>query len=70
VDHASPIPQKLARAGESVQRYFLSTVSLQPAACNCYLGSLVFPLRDASVVVTCKLWMKVIKALARWRWRA
>jgi len=26
--------------------------------------------RDQIVVVTCKLWMKVIKALARWRWRA
>ena len=28
------------------------------------------PDRDSIVVVTCKLWMKVIKALARWRWRA
>lgn len=28
------------------------------------------PLRDSIVVVTRKLWMKVIKALARWRWRA
>ncbi|GFM86281.1 phosphoglycolate phosphatase [Pseudomonas cichorii] len=27
-------------------------------------------LRDSIVVVTRKLWMKVIKALARWRWRA
>jgi phosphoglycolate phosphatase len=27
-------------------------------------------LRDQNVVVTGKLWMKVIKALARWRWRA
>ncbi len=26
--------------------------------------------RDSIVVVTRKLWMKVIKALARWRWRA
>ena len=26
--------------------------------------------RDSLVVVTRKLWMKVIKALARWRWRA
>ncbi|MDH1494172.1 phosphoglycolate phosphatase, partial [Pseudomonas oleovorans] len=26
--------------------------------------------RDRTVVVSCKLWMKVIKALARWRWRA
>ncbi|MBD8576291.1 phosphoglycolate phosphatase [Pseudomonas syringae] len=26
--------------------------------------------RDSIVVVTHKLWMKVIKALARWRWRA
>ncbi|MGH8412564.1 MAG: phosphoglycolate phosphatase, partial [Pseudomonas sp.] len=25
---------------------------------------------NAIVVVTRKLWMKVIKALARWRWRA
>ena len=28
------------------------------------------PQRDSIVVVTRKLWMKVIKALARWRWRA
>ncbi|MGC1329758.1 phosphoglycolate phosphatase [Pseudomonas sp.] len=28
------------------------------------------PRRDSIVVVTRKLWMKVIKALARWRWRA
>jgi len=28
------------------------------------------PKRDSIVVVTRKLWMKVIKALARWRWRA
>ncbi len=28
------------------------------------------PPRDSIVVVTRKLWMKVIKALARWRWRA
>jgi phosphoglycolate phosphatase len=28
------------------------------------------PARDSIVVVTRKLWMKVIKALARWRWRA
>lgn len=28
------------------------------------------PRRDSPVVVTHKLWMKVIKALARWRWRA
>lgn len=27
-------------------------------------------LREPIVVVTRKLWMKVIKALARWRWRA
>ncbi len=27
-------------------------------------------LRESIVVVTRKLWMKVIKALARWRWRA
>ncbi|WP_426142894.1 phosphoglycolate phosphatase [Pseudomonas sp. DWP3-1-2] len=27
-------------------------------------------LRDSIVVVTRKLWMKVMKALARWRWRA
>ncbi|MGH8485153.1 MAG: phosphoglycolate phosphatase, partial [Pseudomonas sp.] len=26
--------------------------------------------RDSIVAVTGKLWMKVIKALARWRWRA
>lgn len=26
--------------------------------------------RDNNVAVTGKLWMKVIKALARWRWRA
>ncbi|HXR02225.1 MAG TPA: HAD-IA family hydrolase, partial [Pseudomonas sp.] len=26
--------------------------------------------RESIVVVTRKLWMKVIKALARWRWRA
>jgi phosphoglycolate phosphatase len=26
--------------------------------------------RESPVAVTCKLWMKVIKALARWRWRA
>ena len=26
--------------------------------------------RVSPVAVTCKLWMKVIKALARWRWRA
>lgn len=26
--------------------------------------------RESIVAVTCKLWMKVIKALARWRWRA
>ncbi|MNN24470.1 Phosphoglycolate phosphatase [compost metagenome] len=26
--------------------------------------------RIVLVTVTCKLWMKVIKALARWRWRA
>ncbi|WP_263261129.1 phosphoglycolate phosphatase [Pseudomonas sp. RIT-PI-S] len=26
--------------------------------------------RESHVAVTCKLWMKVIKALARWRWRA
>ena len=35
------------------------------------LGSSVHPSRrDSIVVVTRKLWMKVIKALARWRWRA
>ncbi|MBJ7374513.1 MAG: phosphoglycolate phosphatase, partial [Pseudomonas sp.] len=28
------------------------------------------PSGNAIVVVTRKLWMKVIKALARWRWRA
>jgi phosphoglycolate phosphatase len=28
------------------------------------------PERNAIVVVSRKLWMKVIKALARWRWRA
>ncbi|MFH7495395.1 phosphoglycolate phosphatase, partial [Pseudomonas syringae pv. tagetis] len=26
--------------------------------------------RESVVVVTLKLWMKVIKALASWRWRA
>ena len=35
------------------------------------LGASVHPSRrDSIVVVTRKLWMKVIKALARWRWRA
>ena len=35
------------------------------------LGNSVHPSRrDSIVVVTRKLWMKVIKALARWRWRA
>ena len=35
------------------------------------LGNSVSPSRrDSIVVVTRKLWMKVIKALARWRWRA
>lgn len=35
------------------------------------LGAPVHPSqRDSIVVVTRKLWMKVIKALARWRWRA
>ncbi|TBU88650.1 hypothetical protein DNK44_18120 [Pseudomonas dryadis] len=48
----------------------LAACSLQLAACSCYLGRSFSPLRDAPVVVTCKLWMKVIKALARWRWRA
>jgi phosphoglycolate phosphatase len=28
------------------------------------------PHRDSIVVVASKQWMKVIKALARWRWRA
>ncbi|PVZ15754.1 MULTISPECIES: phosphoglycolate phosphatase [unclassified Pseudomonas] len=28
------------------------------------------PGRESIVAGTCKLWMKVIKALARWRWRA
>jgi phosphoglycolate phosphatase len=28
------------------------------------------PAGNPIVVVTRKLWMKVIKALARWRWRA
>jgi hypothetical protein len=28
------------------------------------------PRRDQIVVVTRKQWMNVIKALARWRWRA
>ncbi|WP_248803875.1 phosphoglycolate phosphatase [Pseudomonas sp. MWU13-2100] len=32
--------------------------------------SVQFPPGNAIVVVTRKLWMKVIKALARWRWRA
>jgi len=35
------------------------------------LGAITPPnRRDSIVVVTRKLWMKVIKALARWRWRA
>jgi len=43
---------------------------LDPAAAIT-LADVKFPLqRDSVVVVTRKLWMKVIKALARWRWRA
>ncbi|MBD9441331.1 phosphoglycolate phosphatase [Pseudomonas sp. PDM04] len=43
---------------------------LDPAA-EITLGDVVKPPSgNAIVVVTRKLWMKVIKALARWRWRA
>ena len=43
---------------------------LDPAA-EITLGAITPPSRrDSIVVVTRKLWMKVIKALARWRWRA
>jgi len=43
---------------------------LDPAAEITLGASTPSPRRDSIVVVTRKLWMKVIKALARWRWRA
>jgi phosphoglycolate phosphatase len=43
---------------------------LDPAAALTLADVKSPPQRDSIVVVTRKLWMKVIKALARWRWRA
>jgi phosphoglycolate phosphatase len=43
---------------------------LDPAAEITLADAVQPPSGNAIVVVTRKLWMKVIKALARWRWRA
>ena len=43
---------------------------LDPAAEITLADAVKPPSGNAIVVVTRKLWMKVIKALARWRWRA
>jgi phosphoglycolate phosphatase len=43
---------------------------LDPAAAITLADAVKPPFGNAIVVVTRKLWMKVIKALARWRWRA
>ena len=43
---------------------------LDDAAAITLAPSEASPRRESIVVITRKLWMKVIKALARWRWRA
>uniref|UniRef100_UPI001F5585F0 HAD hydrolase-like protein n=2 Tax=Pseudomonas TaxID=286 RepID=UPI001F5585F0 len=43
---------------------------LDPAAEITLPDAVQSPPGNSIVVVTRKLWMKVIKALARWRWRA
>lgn len=68
-NHGRPIAEELpALVIDDLRK--LIPGCLDPAA-EITLGDVVKPPSgNAIVVVTRKLWMKVIKALARWRWRA
>jgi phosphoglycolate phosphatase len=73
-NHGRPIAEESPHAVLDDLRHLLPGCALQGAALT-WPNVSTLPQRDRTVVAPCKHWlsnasMKIIKALARWRWRA
>ena len=69
-NHGRPIAEENPTRVLDDLRQLLPGCALEDAALMSPNSSDYPPHRDSLVVVASKQWMKVIKALARWRWRA